>query len=139
MTSGRAEFKGLPAGTRVGVARSGRRAARVAGVRGAGERRHPADARGGGFVARRGAAAARAAPPPAGPAQPGKVVLGDESRFVFEMGEDGLTVFYILQILNAAAAPVQPRKPLVFELPADARGAAILEGSSPQATVSGRG
>ena len=34
-------------------------------------------------------------------------MFGDESRFVFEMGEDGLTAFYILQILNASPAPVQ--------------------------------
>jgi hypothetical protein len=33
---------------------------------------------------------------------------------------------------------VQPRLPLVFDLPFDARNAALLEGSSPQATVAGR-
>ena len=51
-------------------------------------------------------------------------MLGEDSRFVFEMGEDGLTVFYVLQILNGASSPVQPAKPVVFELPATARGAA---------------
>jgi hypothetical protein len=73
-----------------------------------------------------------------GPAQPGDVVLGEESRFVFEMGEDGLSVFYVLQIVNSSSARVQPTTPVVFELPALARGAALLEGSSPQARVSGR-
>ena len=48
---------------------------------------------------------------------PASVVLGEDSRFVFEMGEDGLNVFYVLQIQNAASAPVQPVKPVVFELP----------------------
>ena len=83
-------------------------------------------------------AAAPAAPPSSVPAQPGEVVLGEDSRFVFEMGEDGLNVFYVLQLRNGASAPVQPGKALVFELPEDARGAGLLEGSSPQAKVSGR-
>jgi hypothetical protein len=73
-----------------------------------------------------------------GPAQPGMVVLGDQSRFVFELGEDGLSVFNILQVVNTARTPVQPPQPIVFELPAEARGAAVLRGSSPQATVAGR-
>lgn len=72
------------------------------------------------------------------PAQPGLVVLGDQSRFVIEMGDDALSVFNIIQILNTAQAPVQTAQPLVFDLPSDAAGAAVLEGSSPQATVAGR-
>jgi hypothetical protein len=82
--------------------------------------------------------AAPAAPLPAVPAQPGEVVLGEDSRFVFEMGDDGLNVFYVLQVRNGASSPVQPGKPVVMELPADARGAGLLDGSSPQAKVSGR-
>ena len=70
--------------------------------------------------------------------QPGNVVLGEDSRFVFEMGEDGLSVFYVLQIKNGTSTRVQPPTPLVFELPAVASGAALLEGSSPQAKVAGR-
>jgi hypothetical protein len=73
-----------------------------------------------------------------GPAQAGEVVLGEDSRFVFEMGEDGLSVFYVLQVNNRSTTRVQPGAPIVFELPALARGAALLEGSSPQAKVSGR-
>jgi hypothetical protein len=75
--------------------------------------------------------ASRQAPGPA-------VVIGDETRFVFEMGEDGLSVFYVLQIVNRSDAPAEPERPLVFELPAEARRAAILDGSAPQATVAGR-
>jgi hypothetical protein len=45
------------------------------------------------------------------PVQPGLVVLGDQSRFVFEIGDEGLTVFAILQILNNGQAPVQPPQP----------------------------
>jgi hypothetical protein len=139
---GRAEFSGLAPGTRV------KATALVAGERlesqefavpaaggirlilvaadPSGQRASPAPAQPG------------AAAPPALPAQPGQVVLGDESRFVFEMGEDGLSVFYVLQLLNASASPVQPEGPIVFELPEDARGATVLQGSSPQGVAAGR-
>ena len=90
-----------------------------------------------------GAAAAGAADPnrlaPESPrAQPGVVSLGEQSRFVFEIGDDGLSVFNIFQIVNEGAAPVQPASPVVFDLPQDARGATVMQGSSPQASVSGR-
>ena len=45
------------------------------------------------------------------PAQPGMVVLGERSRFVFEMGDEALNVFTLLEIVNSARAPVQPRSP----------------------------
>lgn len=71
------------------------------------------------------------------PAQPGIVVLGDQSRFVFEMGDEGLNVFNIMEILNTARTPVQPQGPLVFDLPDVAQGAGLLDGSSPQAVLAG--
>jgi hypothetical protein len=74
----------------------------------------------------------------AGPAQAGMVVLGEESRFVFEFGDASLTVFNILQIVNTARTPVQPAQPVVFDLPAGATGATVLQNSSPQATAAGR-
>lgn len=70
-----------------------------------------------------------------GPAQTGMVVLGERSRFVFEMGEEALNVFALLEIVNSARVPVQTPQPLVFELPAAARGAGLLEGSTPQAAI----
>ena len=73
-----------------------------------------------------------------GPVQPGMVVLGDQSRVVFESGDDGLTVFNIFPIVNTARVRVEPPAPIVFELPADAVGASALEGSSQQVTVSGK-
>jgi hypothetical protein len=82
--------------------------------------------------------AAPSAQPPSGPAQPGEVVLGEDTRFVLEMGEDGLNVFYVLQFRNDASGPVQPARPVAFDLPEDARGAGIMEGSSPLAKLSGR-
>jgi len=76
--------------------------------------------------------------PGAPPAQTGAVVLGDQSRFIFEFNDDGLSVFNILPIENTAQGPVVTPEPLVFELPAGARSPAVLEGSSPQAVVEGR-
>ncbi len=71
------------------------------------------------------------------PPQPGTVVLGGESRFVIEPGEDGLNVFNLLHILNGLKTPVQTL-PLVFELPGAAERVSVLEGSSPQAVAAGK-
>ncbi len=131
---GRAEFSNLPPGARV-----------KAVVVVAGERLESQEfqvPRTGGIrvmlVASDPEAAKQAEVQRKAPAQPGTVVLGDQSRFVFEFNDDGLSVFNILQIVNSAATPVQPAEPLVFELPADAQGAAMLEESSPQAALAGR-
>jgi len=72
-----------------------------------------------------------------GPARTGIVVLGEQSRFVFELADDGLTAFNIFQIVNTARTPVQPAVPVVFDLPPGAQGTALLEGSSPLAVVAG--
>ena len=72
------------------------------------------------------------------PPQTGTVVFGSESRFVFEMGDDGLTVFNIFQVLNSSRTPVQTPEPLVFELPDAAKAATTLDGSSPQAVAAGK-
>ena len=73
-----------------------------------------------------------------GPAQAGMVVLGERSRFVFEMGDEALNVFALLEIVNSARVPVQPPQHLVFDLPETAQGPGILEGSTPQAVVAGK-
>jgi hypothetical protein len=72
------------------------------------------------------------------PAQPGMVVLGDQSRFVFEVGDEGLNVFNILQVINTARVPIQPDAPVRFQLPDGAERAALLEGSTPLASVAGK-
>jgi hypothetical protein len=72
------------------------------------------------------------------PARPGSLALGDQSRFVFELADEALTGFYLLQIVNGASGPVQPTEPFVIELPDGAEGPAILQGSSPQASVAGK-
>ena len=67
----------------------------------------------------------------------GVVVLGPESRFIAEIQNDELTVFYQLEIVNSARTPVDPGGPLVFNLPTGARGASVMDGSTPQATANG--
>lgn len=133
--AGRAEFAGIPVGARI------RAVATIGGTR-LESQEFPVPASGGVrlmlVAADGGAAAPDPAGPPAAAAVPGTVALGDESRFVFETGEDGLSVFYILQIVNAGTSPVDVGQPVVFELPAIARNASVLEGSSPQASVAGR-
>jgi hypothetical protein len=72
-----------------------------------------------------------------GPAVKGAVVLGPESRVIAQFSDDRLFIFYVLSILNAGPSAVDIGSPLTFELPEDARGAAAVEDSSPQATVNG--
>lgn len=74
----------------------------------------------------------------AAPAQPGLVVIGDQSRFVFEFGDGSISVFNLLQLTNTARTPVTPPQPIVFNLPEGATGISILQDSSPQATAAAR-
>jgi hypothetical protein len=74
---------------------------------------------------------------PAAPPVRGSVTLGPNTRILMEFRDDTLQVFYILEILNAASAPVDIGGPLILDLPTGAAGAATLEGSAPTATVSG--
>jgi hypothetical protein len=135
--TGRAEFQGLAVGSRV------KASATVDGER-LESQEFTVPANGGvrvALVATDPAAARREAQDrqlAQAPAQPGMVVLGEQSRFVFEMGEDGLNVFNIMQVVNTARTPVQPQVPLVFDLPSAAEDASILEGSAPRATLAGR-
>jgi hypothetical protein len=77
---------------------------------------------------------ARASEPPV----KGVVVLGPESRVIVQLGEDGLSVFYLLDIVNTARTPVDIGGPLIFDLPQGARRASLNpETSSPQASANG--
>lgn len=58
------------------------------------------------------------------------VVLGNQSRVIIEFQDDNLTVFYILDFVNAARTPIDTGAPLAVEVPAEATGTSILEGSS---------
>ena len=74
---------------------------------------------------------------PDAPAISGQVVVGDQSRFVMEPGEDVVRLFYLLDIANNARAPVNTPTPFAFDVPSDAKGTGIMQGSSPNAVVTG--
>jgi hypothetical protein len=74
---------------------------------------------------------------PNAPAQTGPVVIGDQSRFVMQPREEAVEVFYLLNITNNQRAPVNPPTPFALDMPAGAIGTAIMDGSSPQASVKG--
>ncbi len=101
-------------------AQGGLRVILVAGLKEAAARREKEDA------------AAAAAPPVRG-----SVVFGPNSRVLMEFRDDTLQVFYVLDILNNARSRVDLGGPLIIDLPSGAAGANVLEGSSPNATVSG--
>lgn len=71
-------------------------------------------------------------------AGPGTVGFGSQSRFVFELGDEALNIFMLLDVVNSAKTPVQPPQPLIVELPADTQGAGVMEGSAPNAVVQGK-
>ncbi len=71
------------------------------------------------------------------PARQGVVVIGGESRLVFEFQSDVLTGFYILEIVNNARTPIDPGEPLDIPLPDDITSPTLMEGSSRQATLRG--
>jgi hypothetical protein len=71
------------------------------------------------------------------PAVTGQVVITDQSRIVMQAREEALDVFYLLDITNSARGPVNTATPFEFDMPNDARGCGIMQGSSPQASVAG--
>jgi hypothetical protein len=134
--AGRAEFSGLAPGTRV-------KATTVVDGERLESREFDVPATGGIRLMLVAAAPGAASPAPQAPAEqvpatPGTIALGEQTRFVFEMGDEALTGFYILQIVNVSPAPVQPAEVFTLDLPDGAEGAAMMQGSSPQASVAGR-
>jgi len=134
---GRAEFKGLPAGAKgraeaivngeklasdpfVVPTSGGLRLILVADLAKAAERRKQEETQ------------AAAAPPVRG-----AVILGGNSRIIFEYPDDLMRVYYMLEIVNNARTRVDIGGPLIIDLPTEAAGTFTLEGSSPQAIVNG--
>ena len=68
----------------------------------------------------------------------GPVVLGRESEFVMQPGDESVTVYYLLEIVNAAQTAVHPPQPFTFDVPRGAQGAAIIEGPEGKAVVKDR-
>jgi hypothetical protein len=81
--------------------------------------------------------AAPATQPGAAPIS-GQVVISNQSRIVLEPGDEAVNVFYLLDIENTARVPVNPTTPFAFDLPKEAVGSGVMEGSTPQATLNGR-
>jgi hypothetical protein len=133
---GRAEFTGLPSGEARAEATvdgetlqsqpfavptsGGLRVILVAGLAQAAERKKKEEAE------------ALAAPP-----IKGIVTLGGDSRIILEFNNDSLFAFYLLDIVNTARTRVDTGGPLQIELPEEAVGVQIREGSSPSAEVDG--
>jgi hypothetical protein len=82
-------------------------------------------------------AAEEAARQAALPAAPGEIVIGPQSRIVVELAEEFAEIYYLLEIRNTAATPVEPAAPFVLQLPEQAIASTILDGSSPQAVAAG--
>jgi hypothetical protein len=80
---------------------------------------------------------ARAAREAAAPPVTGNVVLGGETRIVIEADDEAVRVFYLLDIVNTARAPVNLLTPFAFDAPTGALGTTVMEGSSPQASATG--
>ena len=78
-----------------------------------------------------------AAPAPGPPAATGPVVIGGQTRIIMQPGEESLTLYYLLDVVNNSPAPVNPPTPFTFEMPTGATGTAVLQGSSPLATTNG--
>jgi len=74
---------------------------------------------------------------PDAPARTGPVVIGEQSRFVMQPREEAVEVFYLLDIANNQNVPVNPPTPFAFDMPTGAIGTAMMDGSSPRASVKG--
>lgn len=82
-------------------------------------------------------APAAATTAPSAPAVAGAVTIGGESRIVIEPGEESVSIFYILDIVNPGQAPVNPPLPFEFDVPEGMTGTGLMQGSSPRASVNG--
>ena len=71
------------------------------------------------------------------PAIAGQVVIAGETRIILEPGDESLSVYYLLDVVNASQSPVTPPAAFAFDMPKGAVGTSLLEGSSPTAMVDG--
>ncbi len=74
---------------------------------------------------------------PEAPAVSGTVTLGDNSRIVFEPGDEDVSVYYLLEIVNTNTNPVNPDPPFAFDMPKGALGTTLLDGTSPIVRANG--
>ncbi len=74
---------------------------------------------------------------PSAPAVSGQVVIGGQSRIVVEPGDEAVTLYYLLDISNTARIPVNPPGVFMFDMPTEALGTTIMQGSTEKAAVTG--
>jgi hypothetical protein len=67
----------------------------------------------------------------------GTVVFGGDSRLIIEPGDETLSYFFLLEVVNNAKTPVNPPATLQFDLPSGSTNGAIMQGSTPRASVQG--
>jgi hypothetical protein len=75
---------------------------------------------------------------PDAPPISGQVTITNQSRIVMQPADESVEVYYLLDIENSARAPVNPTTPFVFDMPGDAVGTTVLDGSTPLVSVKGR-
>jgi hypothetical protein len=88
-----------------------------------------------------GASTAAGTPPaaaPATPAAPGTITLGSQSRIVFEQADESIEVFVLVDLVNGGSTPAALPQPIVFEIPEDGLGGAVLEESAGVGKLEGR-
>ena len=78
-----------------------------------------------------------AAADPAAPAPPGLLTFGGESFVQVELVEESVEVYYFLDVVNPAEAPVEPPAPIAIDLPRGAQGVTVLQGSAPGTAADG--
>ncbi len=131
--AGRAQFDRLPPGATI------KAVATVDGER-LESQEFPAPAQGGirlMLVATDAEKERRKAEEASAPAISGTLVLGQNSQIIIEPSDETLSVFYYLEILNNARAPMNPTTPFVFSTPKGSVGTGVMQGSSPLATSAG--
>ena len=74
---------------------------------------------------------------PVAEVEAGDVTFGPDSRIAVELGEESVTVFYYLDIVNPGDGPVDPGESIRLTLPAGAQGATALGESAPSTRVEG--
>ncbi len=67
----------------------------------------------------------------------GTLAISGDSRIVIEPDDESLSIFYILDIMNNAQAPMNPTVPFVFSMPDGVVRTTLVQGSSPLAAVNG--
>lgn len=127
--NGRAEFSGIAAGT-------GARAVAVVDGERLESQEFPWPSDNGIRLMLVATAPASTGPAPVFQPVPGTVVLGGQTQVIIDPGDDGLQVYYVLDIQNSARAPVNPTTAFALDVPTGAQSTTVLEGA-PQAVARG--